>query len=691
MTRCSVSVVDQRQGRTTLVRVVRSSTWGLQRAILCIILANFLVSGVNADDQGQGEKTCAELIQEFTPKYRAIRVSSEGTSAEGKNPFVFFLHVPRTAGKTYSSCFLSTSMKPSERCMPGYDHYRLPMSQDGCRYYVSHDDMSLLSELEGQDVVVVTQLRDPVERVLSAYEFSVEVAGRKIHESDEKIENLKANLTTVNTYNVWPWSYLIPLARRNMQERMKKLQDEYDGPVQFEEHVDPKTNRTFYFDPIKNESLWQKPKPEEVLDPYDNELVMPLRDWIETPEARELVHNGHTLQILGITNTSFWPEASRLRQCFIRDEASREALAALAKEKMEQIPHVGLQSRLDEAVASLAASLKTNMSSPVYKSIPLKAYFYDDKDAAVDLNMKVTYNSTDEGNPHKSITVLDARRLMHNYSLESSRVRSKLKKLEPKLAGLIEKEEEWFQESEKERSSSLSWKLKKQVIKPIRKRFNWMIEHAKSILFNSYIEDDDWYYDQEEQEILRTSPYDENITQLDEEVHGLQKRDFITRHDYHELKNIDVVKGVTFGPNVKAHIPFPDDEALLPNKTVGGNYATCASSALKKGKKKRRNSFTHLQTPDGKSFLFSSKSRGRIDEEILDRIKELNKADYDILEFGTTLFTKTLELQRKQDVLEEIPFPKKEENNNNTVQGTDENNNPNTNSSPRDDRDPTEL
>lgn len=145
MTRCSVSVVDQGQGRKTLARVIRSSIWSLQRAVLCLILIIVLVSGVDAEDQGQGEKTCAELVQEFTPKYRAIRVASEGTSTGGKDPFVFFLHVPRTAGKTYSSCFLSTSMKPSERCMPGYDHYRLPMSQDGCRYYVSHDDMSLLS------------------------------------------------------------------------------------------------------------------------------------------------------------------------------------------------------------------------------------------------------------------------------------------------------------------------------------------------------------------------------------------------------------------------------------------------------------------------------------------------------------------------------------------------------------------
>ena len=145
MTRCSVSVVVPQQGRKTLAKVVRSPWKGLQSTILCAVLVFLSISGVDAEDQGHHGKTCAELVKEFTPKYRDIRVASEGPSGEGKDPFVFFLHVPRTAGKTYSSCFLSTSMKPSERCMPGYDHYRLPTSQDGCRYYVSHDDMSLLS------------------------------------------------------------------------------------------------------------------------------------------------------------------------------------------------------------------------------------------------------------------------------------------------------------------------------------------------------------------------------------------------------------------------------------------------------------------------------------------------------------------------------------------------------------------
>ena len=53
-------------------------------------------------------------------------------------------------------------------------------------------------------------------------------------------------------------------------------------------------------------AVWILPKAEPVLDPYNNSLVMPLAEWIEHPIAEELIHNGATLQVLGLTNYSFW-------------------------------------------------------------------------------------------------------------------------------------------------------------------------------------------------------------------------------------------------------------------------------------------------------------------------------------------------------------------------------------------------
>ena len=88
-------------------------------------------------------ESCPQLVSDFEVKYNAIRVSP--AKGKGKDPFIFFLHVPRTAGKTYGTCFINAGMKPSERCLPGYDtRERYRQSLDGCRFYVSHDDLSFI-------------------------------------------------------------------------------------------------------------------------------------------------------------------------------------------------------------------------------------------------------------------------------------------------------------------------------------------------------------------------------------------------------------------------------------------------------------------------------------------------------------------------------------------------------------------
>lgn len=71
---------------------------------------------------------------------------------------VFFLHVPRTAGRTYHSCFLKLGSPPSARCEKSYDVLRLNASLTGCSLLGSHDDFSIRQHLP-EDTAVVTQLR----------------------------------------------------------------------------------------------------------------------------------------------------------------------------------------------------------------------------------------------------------------------------------------------------------------------------------------------------------------------------------------------------------------------------------------------------------------------------------------------------------------------------------------------------
>lgn len=70
-------------------------------------------------------------------------------------------------------------------------------------------------------MAVVTQLRDPTSRVISAYEFAVSVAAESLGAGGEG-PSLQApeHLNYVNTMEVWPWSILIPWFRRDMQARV---------------------------------------------------------------------------------------------------------------------------------------------------------------------------------------------------------------------------------------------------------------------------------------------------------------------------------------------------------------------------------------------------------------------------------------------------------------------------------------
>ena len=88
------------------------------------------------------------------------RVDSDGAphSIAGKAALVFFLHVPRTAGRTYHSCFMKLGSPPSARCEKSYDVLRLNASVTGCSLLGSHDDFSIRQHLPAK-TAIVTQLR----------------------------------------------------------------------------------------------------------------------------------------------------------------------------------------------------------------------------------------------------------------------------------------------------------------------------------------------------------------------------------------------------------------------------------------------------------------------------------------------------------------------------------------------------
>ena len=120
-------------------------------------LLHLLVAPARAEPQFR-QFSCSILAQEYLEDHGRHQ-------AEEADPdhMLFFLHIPRTAGRTYHSCFLKQAYKPSRRCAKSYDVLRLEKSTPGCGFLSSHDDFSVTNLLP-DNVAIVTQLRYECDR-----------------------------------------------------------------------------------------------------------------------------------------------------------------------------------------------------------------------------------------------------------------------------------------------------------------------------------------------------------------------------------------------------------------------------------------------------------------------------------------------------------------------------------------------
>lgn len=132
---------------------------------------------------------------------------------------LYFLHVPRTAGRTTHNCFLMPMLAPSRRCAKSYDGNKYNISVPDCGLLSSHDDYSAMYEFPSH-TAVYTSIRNPVGRFLSAYEFAVEIASREAVKVLSR-KGPSAAAGRVSTKNVWPWSYLAPFVEDDMVQRVR--------------------------------------------------------------------------------------------------------------------------------------------------------------------------------------------------------------------------------------------------------------------------------------------------------------------------------------------------------------------------------------------------------------------------------------------------------------------------------------
>ncbi|VFQ91492.1 unnamed protein product [Cuscuta campestris] len=257
--------------------------------------------------------------------------------------FLFFLHVPRTGGKNYHHCILEQLYDTSSRCPHSYDRLRFNPRNPRCNLTVTHDDYSLMSRLPKDKTSVVTIIRNPIERVISSYEFSIEVAARSLQFNNLttaiQVEDDKPNVTERGvTQDIWPWRYLVPWMMHDLFSRRDQRK-------------------------LKGESVIISD------DPYNmEEILMPLHQFIKEPIALDLVHNGATFQVAGLTNNSYSKMSHQVRHCVLKYPSLGEYVLEVAKRRLDNMLYVGLTDKHKESATLFANVVGDQVTSKLAQS-----------------------------------------------------------------------------------------------------------------------------------------------------------------------------------------------------------------------------------------------------------------------------------------------------------------------------------
>ena len=181
-----------------------------------------------------------EIYAEHTHARNAHGGHSSATATdatpEQKSDLLFFLHIPRTAGRTFHFCYLKLAYPEKDRCGKSYDELRVNVHNPNCKFLASHDDYSLVERFHEQPRVV-TMFRDPVARFLSSYEFAVEVSVRSFG------SEAKTPSSRVSTRNVWPWSNAVRFIDRDLKRYKNRVEQDPEGRKESIENV---YNNTVY-------------------------------------------------------------------------------------------------------------------------------------------------------------------------------------------------------------------------------------------------------------------------------------------------------------------------------------------------------------------------------------------------------------------------------------------------------------
>ena len=117
--------------------------------VACVLLLASWVSVAGSLSCSQLSNTYLQLFPDPSPFH--------APSPDNVKPNVYFLHIPRTAGRTLNMCLLSAATPPSQRCLK-YEQLKAQDGMQHCALLTSHDDYSAMQLLR-PGTAVITQLR----------------------------------------------------------------------------------------------------------------------------------------------------------------------------------------------------------------------------------------------------------------------------------------------------------------------------------------------------------------------------------------------------------------------------------------------------------------------------------------------------------------------------------------------------
>ncbi|GER33533.1 tyrosylprotein sulfotransferase [Striga asiatica] len=337
--------------------------------LILVLLLSVSVK-LKAYEEDGGYKKCEREVKKWLLSSTNSEVKDDNHALRD---LLFFLHVPRTGGRTYFHCFLKKLYPKSQECPRSYDKLRIDPRKPNCRLLSTHDDYSMMSKLPKEKTSVVTILRNPVDRVFSTYEFSVEVAARflvhpnltSVARMDKRIRRKKSG---VGTLDIWPWKYLVPWMREDLFARRDRRKLRGETPL------------------VTNNS-------------YDMvDMVMPLHKYIKDPIARDIVHNGATFQITGLTNNSYFPEARKVRHCVLKYPNLGKYVLEVAKGRLDKMLYIGLTENHKESASMFANIVGTQVISQHSISSSSKEVEADSDSEHNSLLSDTESDSNDQGN-----------------------------------------------------------------------------------------------------------------------------------------------------------------------------------------------------------------------------------------------------------------------------------------------------